>query len=138
MPDPLFRIHVDRIHKDKHGSDSGTYDTEGRFVPQKFEDMFAKYAEGRDYVTARDVGRLLGGQRLVADPFGWAGALFECRSSGRASGRAGDRLTRRGTRLATYLLLWPADGRMAKDDIRGVYDGSIFYTIAARRRHKSS
>ena len=34
---------------------------------------------------------------------------------------------------ATYLLLWPRDGRMMKEDIRGIYDGSIFYTIAARR-----
>jgi peroxygenase len=30
-------------------------------------------------------------------------------------------------------MLWPADGKMRKEDIRGIYDGSIFYTIAARR-----
>jgi hypothetical protein len=30
-------------------------------------------------------------------------------------------------------MLWPEDGRIMKDDIRGIYDGSIFYTIAARR-----
>lgn len=47
-------------------------------MPQKFEDIFSKYAEGRDYVTARDVVEFLKGQRLVADPFGWFGALFEC------------------------------------------------------------
>ena len=35
--------------------------------------------------------------------------------------------------LATYIMLWPEDGRMKKEDIRGIYDGSIFYTIAARR-----
>ncbi|KAM4057041.1 caleosin related protein [Hirsutella rhossiliensis] len=113
LPDPLFRIYIRNIHKDKHGSDSGTYDAEGRFVPQKFEEIFSKYAEGRDYVTVPDVLKFLRGQRLLADPFGWLGALFEW--------------------LATYLLLWPANGRMAKEDIRGVYDGSIFYTIAARR-----
>lgn len=78
MPDPLFRIHVARIHKDKHGSDSGTYDTEGRFVPQKFEDMFAKYADGGDTIDLWQVGKLLSGQRLVADPIGWGGAFFEC------------------------------------------------------------
>lgn len=33
-------------------------------------------------------------------------------------------------------MLWPADGRMTKEDIRGIYDGSIFYTIAARRSQK--
>jgi hypothetical protein len=34
--------------------------------------------------------------------------------------------------LATYILLWPEDGHMRKEDIRGIYDGSIFYTVAAR------
>ncbi|TLS21451.1 uncharacterized protein PpBr36_10311 [Pyricularia pennisetigena] len=113
IPDGFFRIYLDRIHKDKHGSDTGTYDTEGRFVPQKFEDIFSKYARGQDSLTWRDVLKVLHGQRLIADPIGWFGAMFEW--------------------LATYILLWPEDGHMKKEDIRGVYDGSIFYTIAARR-----
>jgi peroxygenase len=81
IPDPLFRIYVANIHKDKHGSDSGTYDTEGRFVPQKFEDMFAKYAGGKDSLSIWDVSKLLKGQRLIADPIGWGGAFFECKFS---------------------------------------------------------
>lgn len=79
IPDPLFRVYLDNIHKDKHGSSSGTYDNEGRFVPQKFEDMFAKYADGRDYMTLYDVTRLWKGQRLIADPIGWGGSFFECK-----------------------------------------------------------
>ncbi|KAH8726016.1 Caleosin related protein-domain-containing protein [Phaeosphaeriaceae sp. PMI808] len=113
LPDPFFRIYIANIYKDKHGSDTGTYDTEGRFVPQKFEDIFAKYAGGREYLTLKDVGNVLKGQRCIADPIGWGGAFFEW--------------------MATYLMLWPEDGRMMKEDIRGIYDGSIFYTIAARR-----
>ncbi|KAF5009936.1 hypothetical protein FDECE_3878 [Fusarium decemcellulare] len=116
IPDPWFRIYIDNIHKDKHGSDTGTYDAEGRFVPQKFEDMFSKYAEGRDYLTLRDVSKLMKGQRLIADPVGWGGAFFEW--------------------LATYIMLWPENGRMMKEDIRRIYDGSLFYTIAARRATK--
>ncbi|KAF9360835.1 hypothetical protein BGX34_007471 [Mortierella sp. NVP85] len=114
IPDPFFRIWVARIHKDKHGSSSGTYDTEGRFVPQHFEDLFAKYApEGQDGLSLDDVWKVLKGQRLVADPIGWFGAFFEW--------------------IAMYLMLWPEDGIMRKDDIRRVFDGSIFYEIAARR-----
>ncbi|KAI1392499.1 Caleosin-domain-containing protein [Hypoxylon trugodes] len=95
LPDPFFR---------------------GRFSPQHFEDMFAKYGEGRDYLTIWDVFDLLKGQRVIADPIGWFGAFFEW--------------------LATYLMLWPADGKMTKEDIRGIYDGSIFYKIANRRAAK--
>ncbi|KAF2252106.1 Caleosin-domain-containing protein [Trematosphaeria pertusa] len=113
LPDPFFRLYITNIHKDKHGSDTNTYDTEGRFVPQKFEDIFEKYAEGRDYLTIWDVSNVMKGQRCIADPIGWGGALFEW--------------------MATYIMLWPDDGRMMKEDIRGIYDGSIFYTIAARR-----
>jgi peroxygenase len=80
LPDPFFRIYLKNIHKDKHGSDSGTYDSEGRFVPQKFEDTFSKYADDRDYVTLKDVWNLLKGQRVLFDPFGWVAGILECKS----------------------------------------------------------
>jgi len=32
-----------------------------------------------------------------------------------------------------YILLWPQDGRLRKEDIRGVYDGSLFFEIARDR-----
>lgn len=38
------------------------------------------------------------------------------------------------TGLATYILLWPDDGRMMKEDIRKMYDGSLFYEIAKKRK----
>ncbi|KAG0270287.1 hypothetical protein DFQ27_009079 [Actinomortierella ambigua] len=115
IPDPFFRIHLARIHKNKHGSDSATYDPEGRFVPQHFEDIFAKYSTvpDRQGLYWRDVGAMLRGQRVVADPFGWGASFFEW--------------------FATYLLLWPEDGIMRKEDIRRIYDGSIFFELAERR-----
>lgn len=118
LPDPFFRIYTERIHKDKHGSDSGTYDTEGRFVPQKFEDIFAEYASGdKQSLTFNEMLNYMQGKRLVLDPFGWGGAIFEW--------------------IATYILI-ARDGRMYKDDIRRIYDGSIFYEIAARREKKKA
>jgi len=117
LPDPFFRIWLERIHRDKHGSDTGTFDPEGRFVPQHFEDMFSKYApEGQDGLTLGDVWKMLRGQRVIADPIGWSAAFFEW--------------------MATYILLWPEDGVMRKEDIRRIYDGSLFYEVAARRKTK--
>lgn len=51
----LLQGYIDQIYRDMHGSDSNTYDNEGRFVPQIFENIFSKYAKGRDYLTFRDV-----------------------------------------------------------------------------------
>lgn len=38
--------------------------------------------------------------------------------------------------LATYLLIWPEDGILRKEDVRGVFDGSIFYKKAEQHRQK--
>ncbi|KAF9555417.1 hypothetical protein EC968_008947, partial [Mortierella alpina] len=92
LPDPFFRIWLQRIHKDRHGSDTGSFDTEGRFIPQHFEDVFSKYApDGQDELSLR---------------------------------------------MATYILLWPKDGIMQKDDIRRIYEGSLFYEVAGRNKMK--
>ncbi|KAA8575954.1 hypothetical protein EYC84_006119 [Monilinia fructicola] len=113
IPDLKFRIYTERIHKDKHGSDSGTYDNEGRFIPQKFEEIFSKYAGGdKQGITKAEIWEYMKGQAVIMDPVGWFGALFEW--------------------FATWVLLWPEDGRMKKEDIRRIYDGSLFYEVAAR------
>ena len=78
LPDPFFRVYLDNIHKDKHGSDTGAYDNEGRFIPQKFEDFFAKYGSQKDGLTALDIWKGIKGQRVVMDPIGWGAAVFEC------------------------------------------------------------
>ncbi|KAI7978606.1 hypothetical protein EIK77_006941 [Talaromyces pinophilus] len=99
FPDPFFRVYVRDIHKAKvgthdsslldfagnhedtdnsqHGSDSGTYDNEGRFAPQNFENVFAKYDSDRDgAISLSDIFRLMKGQRVAADPFGVSPYLF--------------------------------------------------------------
>lgn len=81
IPDPLFRVYIAKIHKCKHGSDTGTFDTEGRFIPQKFEDIFAKYADGKDSLSMWQVTCALKGQRVLADPVGSCGAFLECKKS---------------------------------------------------------
>jgi peroxygenase len=79
FPDPFFRVYVKNVHKDKHGSDSMTFDNEGRFRPQQFEDLFEKYDEGdKGGLDIWDVMEMIKGQRLVLDVFGWLAAIFEC------------------------------------------------------------
>ena len=55
----------------QHGSDSGTYDKEGRFVPQMFEDLFSKWdVHGAGSLSGGELWRMIKGNRLAADPFG--------------------------------------------------------------------
>lgn len=78
-PDPFFRIYVTNIHKAKHASDSTTYDAEGRFKGQSFEDFFAKYDRGnKGGLSAGDLARAHKGQRAAFDFFGWLATALEC------------------------------------------------------------
>ncbi|KAL8730134.1 MAG: hypothetical protein Q9181_004759 [Wetmoreana brouardii] len=141
LPDPFFRIYVDRLHKAKHGSDSMTYDNQGRFRPQQFEDIFAKYDRGgKGGLDAGDVWIFWKEQRMVFDFFGWTACALESMPLPSINLYA-DSPFLPPIGIATYLLLWPADGIMKKEEVRGIYDGSIFYKRAEetkRRRAASS
>jgi peroxygenase len=56
-----------------------TYDNEGRFRPQNFEDIFAKYdRENKGGLSLKDVTYFWKGQRMVFDFFGWSATILEC------------------------------------------------------------
>lgn len=126
-----------------------TYDNEGRFKPQSFEDIFAKYDKGnKGGLDIWDLLRFWKGQRMMFDFFGWSATFLECtyptdkkfvlllfvpRSVSSVCILA-DFASSSG--VATYLFIWPEDGIMRKEDIRGVYDGSIFYKKAEQHRQK--
>jgi len=110
IPDPLLKIHVNKIHRAKHGSDSETYDTEGRFVPEKFEEIFSKYdRENKGGLNMNDIKSLIRGDSNAFDPFGWAATAIE---------------------WGTLYLLCAKDGIISKEDVRTCYDGTLFHRMA--------
>ncbi|GAA5983354.1 hypothetical protein JCM11641_006043 [Rhodosporidiobolus odoratus] len=115
LPDPFFRVFLKNGHRSKHGSDTGVYDSEGRFIPAKFEEIFTKFDKnGKGGLTFKEGLHMIHANRQACDPIGWAAEGFEWAS--------------------TYLLIWPADGICDKESIRTVYDGSLFYVVADRER----
>lgn len=86
-------------------------------MPQKFEEIFEKYATGdKQSISKKEVIGYMKGQWDIADPIGWGASIFEW--------------------FATYVFLWPEDGRMKKEDIRRVYDGSIFFEFERREKER--
>jgi hypothetical protein len=113
LPHPMFAINLNNIHCSRHGSTTGAYDLDEELDTRRFDAIFDKYAGGKDYLTWRTLYQIWSGQCVANDWFGWFAGGLEW--------------------IAMYILLWPEDGKMYKEEIRGVYDGSIFWKIAEDR-----
>lgn len=106
-------IYVENIQKGKHGSDTGAYDAQGRFVPAKLDEMFTKHAKTvPNALTKDELDEMLKDNREKMDVAGWLGAKSEWEM--------------------LYKLAKDKDGRLPKDTVRAVYDGSLFYQLAAQ------
>ncbi|XP_024025394.1 probable peroxygenase 4 [Morus notabilis] len=116
-PNLLFPIEIRNIHRGKHGSDTGAYDSEGRFVPSKFEEIFIKHAHTNpDALTKKELRELLTDNRQPKDIGGWIGALAEW--------------------LVLFNIAKDKNGLLQKDTVRAVYDGSLFEQL--EKEHSAS
>lgn len=107
FPNLLFPIEVQHIAKSKHTSDSGVYDTEGRFVSSKFEEIFHKHSNtNANALTADELSSLMKANRVPKDYKGWVASYTEWK--------------------ILYILCKDKNGLLHKDTVRAVFDGSLF------------
>ncbi|KAG2492156.1 hypothetical protein HYH03_009647 [Edaphochlamys debaryana] len=117
IPDPRLPIYLNQIHRTKHGSDSEVYDTEGRFVPEKFESIFSKFdKDNKGGLGWKDIQEMVYTNMNINDPNGWIAERLEW--------------------YVTYLLLRDHKGLVSKEKIRGVYDGTIWEVVAQQEEER--
>ncbi|XP_044494869.1 probable peroxygenase 5 [Mangifera indica] len=115
LPDVKLPIVVKNIAKGKHGSDSRTYDAQGRFVPAKFEETFSKHAHAHDdSLTSDELMEMLKANRQTNDFKGSAASFTKWK--------------------LLYDLSKDKDRLLHKDTVRAIYDGSLFYQLEKGRK----
>jgi len=106
---PTLTIRIKNIHKVKHGSDSQVYDHNGNFNEERFEAMWATFdTDGDGYLSFWDLLRMTEQFKRCYDIFGWIASKVL---------------------WGLLYLLIQERGRVAKEFVKGQYDGTLFEKI---------
>ncbi|KAF5390891.1 hypothetical protein D9757_004458 [Collybiopsis confluens] len=191
FPDPFFRIRVDGLYKAKHGSDSGSFRTDGKFDEEQFDKFWDSHTDApHDEMTPAQLYKSVSERWLAFDFYGVFAAIFEWLATWLLVGyptfhfdarlamqkfkesvsaditngdgamkqdKEGDQKKSNQTQdndgqvarsyteaLALKIRKAESDvtvalktacsgGNLKKEDVRGIYDGTIFYTMMKKQ-----
>jgi peroxygenase len=115
---PSLTIDLRAIASSIHGSDSGIYDSEGNFVPEAFERLFAEWDRNRS--DGLDPAELTA--RAIVDSDLWD--VFGTVAS--------------AAEFGLLFVVAAEDGELSRDRMRAFYDGTLFYVLAEARAGEPS
>jgi peroxygenase len=110
---PSLTLRIPSIEAGIHGSDTGIYDDNGEFDPQKFEDWFATWDKDHDgALNFKELAQRLYKEQDLFDVFG---------------------ILASGGEFGALYLLAAQDGKVSKERIAALYQGSLFYDLAREK-----
>ncbi|CAN1187997.1 Probable peroxygenase 4 [Linum perenne] len=119
FPSLRFPIEIKNIKRAKHGSDSDVYDSEGRFVLEKFDEIFTTYAKThQNALTSKELDEMMKRNREPKDYLGWMAGYVEWK--------------------VTFHLAKDKNELLQKETVRSLYDGSLFERLAKERQMQTS
>ncbi|KAE9390754.1 Caleosin-domain-containing protein [Gymnopus androsaceus JB14] len=144
IPDPFFRIDLDRLRRAKHGSDSGAFKRNGQFNDEAFTEFWIRNTVfPHEEITPGQLYNAVASRRLSYDLYGWFGAMFEWLATWLLLGYSTFHFNISVALEATFergpyagFREASSGGRLTQEDVRKVYDGTIFYTVMDREVDK--
>lgn len=122
-----WTINVDNIAAGIHGSDTGIYDAQGRYVPSAFEAIFARYdVDGDDAISETEIDGLYAGQ--FTD---FTGSVASKAEFGFLFDIAGEERTVELPCSTWFCDTYTDTERvLTRETMAAFYDGSLFYVVA--------
>jgi peroxygenase len=110
---PSMTLRIPAIEAGIHGSDTGIYDDNGEFDPKKFESWFTTWDKDKDGgLNLNELAQRLYKEQDLFDFFGVIAS---------------------GGEFGALYLLAAKDGKVSKERMVALYQGTLFYELAQER-----